>query len=120
MYGPQGKLIGLGSGFILTPDGLAATKFNFHVLENAYRAEAELGDGRLFQVLRVQTFDRERDLALFRLGRQIGQQIEWPSDLQRSESGNSTDIHVATEWRHSQRHRPTSTGGSFPCHVVVT
>src|SRR5206468_12448496 len=56
LYDAAGKLVGQGSGFILTDDGLAAT--NFHVLSRAHRAEAELGDGRLFHVLRVRAFDQ--------------------------------------------------------------
>jgi len=92
LYDAGGKLIGQGSGFILTADGLAVT--NFHVLSKAYRAEAELGNGRLFHVLRIRAFDPNQDVALFQLGRQVGRNIEWPTDLPALVLGNSTDVRV--------------------------
>lgn len=37
-----GKDIGLGSGFLISPDGLIVT--NFHVMESAYKAQVNIGD----------------------------------------------------------------------------
>lgn len=92
LYNDRGQLIGQGSGFILSGDGLAAS--NFHVLSKAYRAEAELGDGRLFHVLRITAFDPNQDLVLFRLGRRIGEQIDWPHDLAALTLGSSIDVRI--------------------------
>ncbi len=64
-YDRGGKLSGLGSGFVVSPEGLATS--NFHVLEKAYRAEVRLGDGRVFHVLRVHAFSRDEDWLLFQL-----------------------------------------------------
>lgn len=66
VYNQNGAPIGQGSGFVLTSDGIAAT--SLHVLENGNRAEARLGDGRNFQILRVHAYDEDNDLAIFQLG----------------------------------------------------
>lgn len=92
IYDRNEKLIGQGSGFILKPDGLSAT--NFHVLEEAYRAEASLGDGRIFHVLRIQAYDKDLDVALFQLGREIGKLIEWPDDLPVLTPGSSSTLRI--------------------------
>ena len=92
IYDRQGNPTGQGSCFILGRDGLATT--NFHVLEEAYRAEATLGDGRLFHVLRIQGFDQEQDLIVFQLGREIGALVEWPKDLFALTLGASTTVSI--------------------------
>lgn len=91
-YDQHDRILGQGSGFVLSANGKAAT--NFHVLKDAYRAEAKLGDGRLFHVLEVENADEQNDLFIFRLGRALGDRIEWPSDLQPLVLGQSDKIEI--------------------------
>jgi S1-C subfamily serine protease len=98
IYDQRGQPIAQGSGFLLNSDGLGAT--NFHVLREARSAEAKLGDGRLYQILRVEAYDAGQDVAIFRIGRRMGEEIEWPKDLPHIVVGSSADIsigdHIAT------------------------
>ena len=89
-YDHKNRQLSQGSGFVLSGDGLAAT--NFHVLQDAYRAEATLGDGRLYHVLRVHGFDVNRDLAVFQLGRMNGGRLERPSGLHALALGGSSGL----------------------------
>jgi len=89
-YDHKNRQLSQGSGFVLSGDGLAAT--NFHVLQDAYRAEATLGDGRLYHVLRVHGFDVDRDLAVFQLGRMKGGKLERPSGLHPLALGGSSGL----------------------------
>ena len=97
VYDPLGKPIGLGSGFLISADGVGVT--NFHVLKDAYSADAKLGDGRLFHVLAVHAYDSEKDVAIFQLGRKTSKGIEQARDLP-SLRMSSTDVqtgdHIAT------------------------
>lgn len=79
VYNSRGKSVGQGSGFLLSSDGVGVT--NFHVIKDAYSAEAKLGDGRLYSVLRIQAYDPERDIAVFQLGRKSGNGTEEAADL---------------------------------------
>lgn len=63
--GRNNRESGLGSGFIVTSDGLIAT--NRHVLGDARPIEVELSDGRVFPVTEVHATDRDMDLALVRI-----------------------------------------------------
>ncbi len=79
VYNGQGKTIGQGSGFVISSDGICTT--NFHVLKDAYSADAKLGDGRLFHLLAVHAYDAERDIAIFQLGRKTSSGTERARDL---------------------------------------
>src|SRR5206468_8891735 len=81
-----------GSGFVLSRDGLGAT--NFHVLQDASRAEATLGDGRLYHVLRVHSFDVDRDLVVFQLGRMRAGRLERPTGLHALPLGGTSGLRV--------------------------
>jgi S1-C subfamily serine protease len=89
-YDHKNRQLSQGSGFVLSGDGLGAT--NFHVLQDAYRAEATLGDGRLYHVLRVHGFDVDRDLAVFQLGRMNDGKLERPSGLHPLTLGASSGL----------------------------
>jgi S1-C subfamily serine protease len=91
-YDNHNRELSQGSGFVLTRDGLAAT--NFHVLQDAYRAEATLGDGRLYHVLRVHGFDVGRDLVVFQLGKMRSGRVERPSGLRPLRLGASSEVKV--------------------------
>jgi S1-C subfamily serine protease len=91
-YDRKDKIIAQGSGFVISAGGVGVT--NFHVLETAYRAEAELGDGRRYHVLRVKSFDRDKDVVVLPLGRMIGGTIEWPDGLPFLRLGSSQTIAV--------------------------
>ena len=91
-YDRKDKIIAQGSGFLVSADGLGVT--NFHVLNSAYRAEAELGDGRRYHVLVVKSFDADKDVVVMRLGRTIGGTTEWPSSLPFLSVGSSLSVAV--------------------------
>ncbi len=63
--GRDGKRLGLGTGFIISPDGLIAT--NLHVIGEARPISVELSDKRKFDVTTVHASDRTLDLALIRI-----------------------------------------------------
>ncbi|HET6426176.1 MAG TPA: transglutaminase family protein [Planctomycetaceae bacterium] len=56
---------GLGSGVIVSPDGLIAT--NLHVIGEARPISVQLSDGRKFDVTAVEATERHHDLALLRI-----------------------------------------------------
>lgn len=56
-----------GSGFFISPDGLAVT--NYHTIDDAIFATATLITGEVFEVERVLYYDTEADLALLRISR---------------------------------------------------
>jgi serine protease Do len=63
--GRGGKKDGLGSGFVVSPDGLIAT--NLHVLGEARPFEVQTADGKRHKVTAVHASDRSLDLALLRV-----------------------------------------------------
>ncbi|MES2598938.1 MAG: trypsin-like peptidase domain-containing protein [Verrucomicrobiota bacterium] len=58
-------LDGLGTGFVVSPDGLIAT--NLHVIGEARRLEVELSDGTKHEVTEITATDAHWDLALLRI-----------------------------------------------------
>jgi len=92
VFDSQGREFGQGSGFIVKPEGIGLT--NFHVLQAASNAEARLGDGRLFQILRIEAYDASKDLAVFQLGRDINDVVEWPAGLPTLPLGSSENVSV--------------------------
>src|SRR5580765_5213781 len=56
----SGKELGLGSGFIVSPDGQIVT--NYHVIKGAHSAIVKLTNGALLPVVGVVAEDAERDL----------------------------------------------------------
>ncbi len=56
---------GLGTGFVISADGLIAT--NLHVIGEARPISVELADGRTFPVTEVHASDRGADLAIVRI-----------------------------------------------------
>lgn len=79
VYDGRSKLIGQGSGFLITSDGVGVT--NFHVIKDAFSAEIKLGDGRLFHLLSVRAYEADRDIAIFQLGRKTSVAVEEAKDL---------------------------------------
>lgn len=63
--GRDGKQQGLGSGFIISADGLIAT--NLHVIGEARPISVKLQDQRVFEVSEVHASDRALDLAVLRI-----------------------------------------------------
>jgi len=61
----DGQRDGLGSGFILSPDGLIAT--NFHVIGEGRAIRVQLADGRQFEATAIEASDRLLDLAILRI-----------------------------------------------------
>lgn len=65
MFDSKGKELGLGSGFIISNNGLVAT--NYHVIDGAARATARFSNGVITEVAGVVRADKDRDLAVIRL-----------------------------------------------------
>ncbi len=63
--GRDGRREGLGTGFVLTADGLIAT--NFHVIGEGRAITVETADGKKHEVTRVYATDRKRDLAIVQI-----------------------------------------------------
>lgn len=63
--GRDGKRQGLGSGFIVSPDGMIAT--NLHVIGEGRAISVQLADGRTFVPTVVHAHDRTFDLALLKI-----------------------------------------------------
>ena len=63
--GREGTEAGVGSGFVISEDGLVAT--NFHVIGEGRALRVEFSDGSTREVLAVHAWDRARDLAVLRV-----------------------------------------------------
>jgi len=63
--GRQGARIGLGTGFVIEPDGLIAT--NLHVIAEARPIKVKTSDGNTYEVETVHASDRQLDLALIKV-----------------------------------------------------
>jgi regulator of sirC expression with transglutaminase-like and TPR domain len=63
--GRDGKQQGLGTGFIISPDGLIAT--NLHVIGEARPVSVQLADGKRYDATEVYATDRAADLAVVRI-----------------------------------------------------
>jgi regulator of sirC expression with transglutaminase-like and TPR domain len=63
--GRDGKREGLGTGFIISADGLIAT--NLHVIGEARPISVQLADGKLHEVTAIHATDRAADLAIVRI-----------------------------------------------------
>jgi len=63
--GRDGKREGLGTGFVLSEDGLIAT--NLHVIGEARPISVQLSDGKIHEVVSVHATDRGNDLAILKI-----------------------------------------------------
>jgi len=63
--GRDGQQIGMGTGFVIAPEGLIAT--NLHVITEGRPFTVEMSSGRKLPVLAVESSDRSSDLALLRV-----------------------------------------------------
>jgi regulator of sirC expression with transglutaminase-like and TPR domain len=79
--GRDGQREGLGSGFVVSPDGLIAT--NFHVIGEGRAVRVQLADGRQFDATAIHASDRALDLAILRID---------AKDLPGLELGNSDEL----------------------------
>ncbi len=59
---------GLGTGFVVSPDGLIAT--NYHVIGDGRPVSVELADGSRHDVVAIHASERAADLAIVRIARQ--------------------------------------------------
>ncbi len=66
-YGRGGSQDALGTGFVISKDGLIAT--NLHVIGNARRLEVQLSDGSKHEVTEVHATDSDLDLAVLRIAK---------------------------------------------------
>lgn len=62
VQGRDGKLQGLGTGFVISADGLIAT--NMHVIGESRPISVQFADGRTFAVDAIHASDRDLDLAV--------------------------------------------------------
>lgn len=65
--GRGGSQEALGTGFVVSRDGLIAT--NLHVIGNARRIKVQLSDGSMHEVTEVHATDPTLDLAVIRIGK---------------------------------------------------
>lgn len=65
VMGRDGRQQGLGSGFVISPDGLIAT--NLHVIGEARPVSVQTADGKRWEVKAIEAVDRQQDLALIRV-----------------------------------------------------
>lgn len=72
--GRDGRPLGVGSGFVISADGLIAT--NFHVIGDARPIQVQLADGRKFDVSEIHATDRQADLAIVRIKAEQLQPLE--------------------------------------------
>lgn len=79
--GRDGQRQGLGTGFIVSNDGLIAT--NLHVIGEARPIRVELFDGRKFDVAAVHATERSQDLAVLKIN---------ATDLPALPLGNSDEL----------------------------
>src|SRR5437660_1209860 len=63
--GRDGKQQGLGTGFVISEDGLVAT--NLHVIGEARPITVQLADGSKFDAIAVHASDRKLDLAIVKI-----------------------------------------------------
>ncbi len=80
--GRNGKRQGLGTGFVVSKDGLIAT--NLHVIDEGRPVTVQFADGRRFDVKAVHASDRHLDLAVLRIE---------ADDLKPLELGDSDQLH---------------------------
>ena len=86
----RGRAVVQGSGFVLTPDGLAVS--NYHVLNGVSEAAAECCGGRVFEIRSVEGSDRDKDLIVFQLYENGS--TSKPQDLPYVVLGSSQDLAV--------------------------
>jgi regulator of sirC expression with transglutaminase-like and TPR domain len=65
--GRDGKRTGLGTGFVVSNDGLIAT--NFHVIGEGRAIAVEMPSGTTHEVVAIHATDRQADLAIVRIER---------------------------------------------------
>ncbi|MGH9736782.1 MAG: trypsin-like peptidase domain-containing protein [Candidatus Acidiferrales bacterium] len=63
-YDSDGHERGLGSGFVVSPDGTAIT--NYHVIRGAFQATGKFDDGTMSDVAGVLGYDPNHDVAVIR------------------------------------------------------
>ncbi len=63
--GRDGRREGLGSGFVVAPEGLIAT--NFHVIGEGRAVRVQLADGREFNAVAIHASDRAQDIAILKI-----------------------------------------------------
>ncbi len=64
-YGHDGNVDGVGTGFVVSPDGLVAT--SLHVIGEARPVVVQFPDGHRLEASEIYAFDRKLDLAVIRI-----------------------------------------------------
>ncbi len=64
-FDSDGALLGIGSGFFITRDGLAVT--NYHVIDGASSAKILTADGKIYDVKGICGYNTETDLAILQI-----------------------------------------------------
>jgi S1-C subfamily serine protease len=64
-YNSEGGLIGYGSGFFISEDGVAVT--NYHVIKSAASASVTTHDGRVYMITSVLGYDEDLNIAVVKI-----------------------------------------------------
>ncbi|HHT16936.1 MAG TPA: trypsin-like serine protease [Papillibacter sp.] len=64
-YNTEGALIGFGSGFFISEDGVAVT--NYHVIKSAASASITTHDGAIYMISSVLGYDEDRNIAVVKI-----------------------------------------------------
>jgi len=84
--GRDGRQQGMGTGFVISRDGLIAT--NLHVIDEARPVSVKFADGKTFEVTEIHATDKTMDLAVLRID---------AHDLPALELGNSDALKPGQE-----------------------
>jgi S1-C subfamily serine protease len=82
-YKEEKKMVGLGSGFIVSENGVITT--NYHVIDGAYPAAVKLLNGDIYEDISVIDYDVQKDIAIIKIK-------GW--NLPKVSLGNSDNVEV--------------------------
>ncbi len=97
--GRDGGRTGMGTGFVISSDGLIAT--NLHVIGEARPIQVRFHDGRTFEVTDVHASDRHLDLAIVRIAAKNLRPLELLGDQEVSQGTSIVALGNPMGLRHS-------------------
>ncbi|MDR1779429.1 MAG: trypsin-like peptidase domain-containing protein [Tannerella sp.] len=100
-YDKYGKPSGYGSGFFIRDDGAGIT--NYHVLDGAVKAFIELADGSQYEIKRISSSSKDKDIAVFRVDNPDNRKFPFLkfADKPVGKGGTVYNISNPLRWRNS-------------------